>query len=221
MSRLATRRGWTIRFGARAARAIVAAACTAMALAQAVGDAAVLHAGLGSWARAAADNVAHAIIAALCYAAASVRVDRALDLRLAALAVLSSSAVDADHFIAARSFRLDAATHLASRPVLHCSTPLVALALGLAALERARPTTCARPGRLRECVHCVALSLATHHLRDASRRGVWMCPLGSSRPLGTLLSCVALVGLAVAAAPRSRHGSLAAAGTNPRPPLPR
>uniref|UniRef100_A0A182SM89 Transmembrane protein 267 n=1 Tax=Anopheles maculatus TaxID=74869 RepID=A0A182SM89_9DIPT len=79
-----------------------------------------------------------------------------------------SSLIDLDHFIEARSFRLQDATHLGRRPFLHNSAiciVILALLILTKRLER---------NRLSLFIGAVFIAFSTHHLRDATRRGIWI-----------------------------------------------
>jgi len=89
------------------------------------------------------------------------------------LAATLSSLVDLDHFIAAKSFSLKAATSLQSRPFLHDSlVPILVLltSLLLGLLDKSGLIT--RLGIL------TFSSLLSHHFRDAWRRGLWFRGIG-------------------------------------------
>ena len=122
--------------------------------------------------RAAADSAAHAVIAAAVWATALAVESRRSPTRRRAAEVaaagVAGSIMDVDHFLAAGSFRLDAALHLSRRPFGHALiAPVAALAIG----------RCRRPGVL------CATAWLSHQLRDALRRGLWLWPLASTPAL--------------------------------------
>ena len=82
------------------------------------------------------------------------------------MAIFWSCLIDVDHFVAARSLSLSAATHLTRRPALHA----VASAFLVAALV-------ARLTRFRWGMLALTL-LIGHQLRDSTRRGLWLYPSG-------------------------------------------
>ncbi len=111
-------------------------------------------------------------------------------LELLAACVLGS-ALDLDHFLAAGSLALDGALHLTQRPPAHCLTTL----LGVTAFVWATLRHGGRGGRggggccacwrKENSVRYSALFLTatlSHQLRDAIRRGLWLCHLGVSSP---------------------------------------
>ncbi|CAB3387939.1 Hypothetical predicted protein [Cloeon dipterum] len=102
-----------------------------------------------------------------------------------------ASAVDLDHFVAAGTLNIHEVVRLPHRPPLHCT--------GLCAAAFGALLVCARfyPG-----MHLLPwqwlLAFSTHHVRDATRRGLWLVPgLWSTRPLPYGL----YLALEVAAAP--------------------
>lgn len=84
-----------------------------------------------------------------------------------------SSVIDLDHFIAARSLSLKAATSLENRPFFHNSLVFVILLL-LAFLSAAYDR---RNYVSRLCVLGFS-SIFSHHCRDAWRRGFWFSGIG-------------------------------------------
>ncbi len=135
---------------------------------------------------AMADNLAHMAIGAITWAAVLVneadiarrdlilshlfRASPALEVLLCAAV---ASLVDADHFLAARSLRLEDATSLERRPFLHNSAvPMAILATCAAARQfLGAPAAVERLGAL------VLAGMLSHHVRDAWRRGLWVSPL--------------------------------------------
>jgi hypothetical protein len=103
----------------------------------------------------------------------------------AATAAVVASAMDADHFLAARSLTLADATALPARPAAHSLLFVAAVVGALWGLRRAcaaRGHHCAEPV-WRRGVAMAVLALVSHQLRDALRRGLWLPPLGSGPPL--------------------------------------
>lgn len=142
-----------------------------------VGDLILVHCSM-PWLRAVADNVTHGLVGLLCWMMVSGKPLQATNLQDSVLGGLFACAVDVDHFLAAGSFSIEDATNLKTRPFLHCSSVVLA-SLSASALA----------GRL--CGHAqvykVALialvAVASHHLRDSIRRGLWLWPFGSTSPL--------------------------------------
>lgn len=102
---------------------------------------------------------------------------------------LLSSFIDLDHFIEARSLNLKDATNLKRRPFLHCSTVPVLLCLLILLVGNFLESYTAK-----RCSLIVLTAFASHHTRDATRRGYWLYPFGNTAPIPYAmyigLSCV-------------------------------
>ncbi|KAJ8962020.1 hypothetical protein NQ314_005802, partial [Rhamnusium bicolor] len=84
-----------------------------------------------------------------------------------------ASIIDLDHFVAAKSLQLKDATNLKQRPPLHCSTfPLVTCIL-LLFVSYILQLSSVKRGTL-----IILTAFASHHTRDATRRGYWFYPFG-------------------------------------------
>merc|ERR1712126_90935 len=84
-------------------------------------------------------------------------------------ALLISSIIDSDHFIQAHSLQLKDAVGQTDRPFLHCSAvPVIYLVCSLLIGAVSRKPQFSTQGVL---VFSIILS---HHIRDASRRGLWI-----------------------------------------------
>ncbi|XP_036383791.1 transmembrane protein 267 [Megalops cyprinoides] len=130
------------------------------------------------WLRAATDNAVHAAIALWSWAIV-IGLRKKSDLYEVALAGFLASVIDLDHFYLAGSLSLKAALNLPHRPPLHCSTLIPALCLSLRLLMwacRLKDSWCFLPWML-------FISLASHHVRDGARHGLWVCPLGNTMPV--------------------------------------
>lgn len=160
-----------------------------------------------------------------------------------AAAACAGSLLDLDHFLAARSTHLGDALSLPQRPVGHCLTTLL-LGTGVVYLllrmaragaccclascrcprhsrEQQQSLTC-RPPASAPLRWAALLGTATlsHQLRDAVRRGLWLCPLHYSTPAvpyPLYLCLLALLPIAVrwllaraSAASASAHSSASA-----------
>ncbi|KAL1465298.1 hypothetical protein WDU94_004881, partial [Cyamophila willieti] len=86
------------------------------------------------------------------------------------------SLVDVDHFIVAQTFSVQSAiTHISiSRPFLHCTSLWILIAWLLSLSHH-------------NLAVLILTSVVSHHIRDASRRGLWFYPLFSTPPLPTVL----------------------------------
>lgn len=130
------------------------------------------------WPRALSDNAVHGVIGMWSWAIV-VGAKKKADLREILLAGFLASVIDVDHFLLARSLSLKAALTLPRRPFLHCSTviPAVALALRFTMhLFKLKDSWCFLPWM-------VFVSWTSHHVRDAIRHGLWICPFGKTSPL--------------------------------------
>ncbi|XP_048835986.1 transmembrane protein 267 [Brienomyrus brachyistius] len=131
-----------------------------------------------AWLRAAVDNGAHGAIGLWSWAIV-VGLRTWSGVWESVLAGCLASAVDLDHFYLAGSFSLEAALNLPRRPPLHCSSLILLLCGSLHLLVGA-----CRLGPLwRPLPWLLFISLASHHIRDGTRRGLWVWPLGDTPPL--------------------------------------
>ncbi|CAN0491457.1 unnamed protein product, partial [Scytosiphon promiscuus] len=83
----------------------------------------------------------------------------------ALVAACVGSLLDLDHFLAAGSIRLSQATGLSNRPWCHSVVALFVAALVTSALTHNKRAAAA-----------VFSAGASHQLRDATRRGLWLYP---------------------------------------------
>ncbi|XP_048224368.1 transmembrane protein 267 [Perognathus longimembris pacificus] len=130
------------------------------------------------WLRALSDNAVHGVIGMWSWAII-IGVKKKADLGEVILAGFLASIIDVDHFFQARSLSLKAALTLPRRPFLHCSTmiPIMVLTLKLTMyLFKVRDWWCFLPWML-------FVSWTSHHIRDAIRHGLWICPFGKTSPL--------------------------------------
>ncbi|XP_056640717.1 transmembrane protein 267 [Diorhabda sublineata] len=91
---------------------------------------------------------------------------------------LLSSIIDLDHFIEAKSLKFQDATNLKRRPFLHCSTfPFLLCILILIISYFSEIVVLKRIGFI------LLTAFGSHHTRDATRRGYWFYPFGSTVPV--------------------------------------
>lgn len=84
------------------------------------------------------------------------------------VATFLAAVIDVDHFIEAGSFSLKAAVSLPRRPFLHCtSIPVLVLIAATLVATFLKNNLIFRFGLL------IFSCIFSHHLRDASRRGLW------------------------------------------------
>lgn len=117
------------------------------------------------------------------------------------LACFAGSLLDVDHFLAANSWTITAATHLQLRPFGHsvlfaCSIP-IGVYIGVRWCSSAGTTS-----HQASAIYWAIFSwsaLFSHQLRDALRRGLWFYPLNySSPPLSKLTVLVIYLVMIVA-----------------------
>uniref|UniRef100_A0A182N7T4 Transmembrane protein 267 n=1 Tax=Anopheles dirus TaxID=7168 RepID=A0A182N7T4_9DIPT len=123
--------------------------------------------------RACIDNATHAFIG--CLAAEIILnslkhyITRQEYCVLLLTATIVSSCIDLDHFIEAKSFSLQDATHLSRRPFLHNSAICVGIFIAFLVARRTVASTL-----LRLFIAMGVIAFSTHHMRDATRRGIWL-----------------------------------------------
>ncbi|XP_061165569.1 transmembrane protein 267-like [Saccostrea echinata] len=88
---------------------------------------------------------------------------------------LLAMAIDADHFIAARSLSLQAALSLKSRPFLHSTTLTLLISLIIFITGYIL-----NKGWIKLLSVMCFIAWTSHHIRDGSRRGLWFSPVGST-----------------------------------------
>ncbi|KAG5332499.1 TM267 protein, partial [Acromyrmex charruanus] len=131
-------------------------------------------------ARAALDNATHATVGGLTWMLIVILSRKSIVRNLNSIfsCFLLASFVDLDHFIAAHSWHIHDATHLQKRPFLHCTTIPILLWTFFILLSN----TFHSP--LMEHISWMILAaFLSHHIRDGTRRGLWFCPFGSTRPI--------------------------------------
>ena len=130
-------------------------------------------AGSPRWVAAAVDVTLHALVAGVAGCGALLLIPPAARPRWRWVAGVAAAgvAVDADHFLAAGSLSLDAATSLPSRPWGHAVSVWAGVVAGVAA------------GGHPSAARSVGLGWGTNLLRDGLRRGLWVPPLGATPPL--------------------------------------
>ncbi|XP_034048832.1 transmembrane protein 267 isoform X2 [Thalassophryne amazonica] len=123
------------------------------------------------WLRASLDNATHGLVGLWSWAVV-IGLRKRSDVYEMLLAGLLASIIDVDHFCMAGSLSL-------KRPPLHCSSLIPILCLSLRFLMwigRLKDAWCSLPWML-------FIAMATHHVRDGVRHGLWVCPLGSTAPI--------------------------------------
>lgn len=87
-----------------------------------------------------------------------------------AISAFISSIIDIDHFISARSLRVQDAVSLPQRPFLHNSLLMITINIGLWLFNK-------------KISVLFFISWFSHHIRDANRRGMWFGPIYTTPPL--------------------------------------
>lgn len=151
-----------------------------------LGDRAI-SSSVAQWLRALADASTHGAVGALSWAIVCVgQLYSEHPLFEVALSGALAVGVDVDHFIASWSLSIQAALSLTKRGAFHNST-LIPVITGL--LFLGLKYLC--PLKLYPVFANVPLiffiSWSSHHIRDATRRGLWFAPFGSTPPLPTWL----------------------------------
>lgn len=161
-----------------------------------IGDYIVLHSKIHIF-QAVFDNATHAIIAGLSWFLVCIccRKYNYTGLIEVAISAICASLIDLDHFIVARSFHLEVqkltiyhefiifnffqdAVKIEGRPLLHCSTFPLLFGVFLLLLHRVIQHNLILNSSL-----IILTVFVSHHTRDATRRGYWFYPLGSTPPL--------------------------------------
>ncbi|CAH1381017.1 transmembrane protein 267 [Tenebrio molitor] len=151
-----------------------------LALVSTTGDYIVTHTKLHLF-QALFDNATHAAIGGLSWFFVCINFKNRSHLQtlfeIGACAGIASL-IDVDHFVSARSFYLKDATSLQKRPPLHCSTfPLVCCLLVLLGSYFFQVDLWKKISLI------VLTAFVSHHTRDATRRGFWFYPFGSTPPV--------------------------------------
>lgn len=110
------------------------------------------------------------------------------------ICALVAMLIDIDHFIQAGSFSLEDALALHQRPFLHNSTLPLVIYLTVMFVSC---TVMGNPAVIKTYANVMLVAFASHHLRDASRRGLWFQPWIEALPIAypvyifaTILICL-------------------------------
>jgi hypothetical protein len=115
----------------------------------------------------------------------------ASSLAAAVLCGIVACALDIDHFLAAGSLSMDGAMGLHRRPFGHSVTFVAASVFAALFLPALVPST-ARCAAVHHLWLLLLVAWGTHQLRDATRRGLWFWPAGSTPPVPYWLYLAAL-----------------------------
>ncbi|XP_076435397.1 transmembrane protein 267-like [Babylonia areolata] len=128
--------------------------------------------------RAVADNMIHGAVGVVAWAVVVMPGFSVDKWGQCLLCGLLASVIDLDHFWQAGSFQLQDAVSLQQRPLFHSTSLVLVLSALLWVVSLVF-----RLYILRKVTCMCAVAWLSHHLRDASRRGLWFPPLGSTPPL--------------------------------------
>ncbi|KAK0168361.1 hypothetical protein PV327_002172 [Microctonus hyperodae] len=130
--------------------------------------------------RAISDNLTHGLVAGISWLLVTVINQHSIinNIPCIVLCATISSLIDIDHFIEARSWKLNAATNLERRPILHCTTIPILLWLLLQKISKIYEST-----KFDNFSWIVLVSFLSHHIRDGTRRGLWLAPFGTTKPI--------------------------------------
>lgn len=127
--------------------------------------------------RALMDNGSHGFIGFLSW---FVVIYPNIDVNQLIISGLISSFIDVDHFISARSFKLQDVTSLSQRPFLHNSLLLIGLNVSVIFLHKKFSVL-------------FFVSWFSHHIRDGNRRGLWFGPLYTTQPMNDSLYYITIL----------------------------
>jgi len=148
-----------------------------------------------AWTRAFIDSTTHGAVALLSWMAVLGRSCSADGVRQSFLCALVAMLVDADHFLAAGSLRLKDALSLSSRPPFHNSSLILILFVSLYTVPYIIGYAGDPDSLVSHLPWIVLVALLSHHVRDATRRGLWFWPFGSTRPLPNWLYITIVIAL--------------------------
>lgn len=123
----------------------------------------------GPWAKALVDNWTHGVIGLLCW---TIVTDGKQWLEIVTCAFLAS-VLDVDHFLAAKSVKLDDALNLQYRPPFHNTLLLGVITGGFLLVSALFKNVL-----LQRYSWLFFVAWFSHHMRDAHRRGLWFGDLG-------------------------------------------
>lgn len=166
-----------------------------LALTAVIGDGLVSHSKIKVY-QALFDNVTHSVIGGLSWLLVCIyckNISSRIIVEVITCAVIASI-IDLDHFLIAKSFHLEVmccfktvtrlnilfqdAANLKVRPPLHCSTVPIILCMFLLLISYVMNNNVILVAGL-----ILLTAFMSHHTRDATRRGYWFYPFGSTSPI--------------------------------------
>ncbi|KAK7497776.1 hypothetical protein BaRGS_00010910 [Batillaria attramentaria] len=142
--------------------------------------------------RALQDSITHGVVGMLSWAVVETPGLEACKWMSCVVCGILASAIDVDHFLAAKSLQLQDAVNLKHRPPFHSTSLVLMLTSTLWCVSSLLPTL-----PLKKPALLLLTAWLSHHLRDANRRGLWFPPIGSSPPLPSVVYIGSTVLLAV------------------------
>ncbi|KAH0554473.1 transmembrane protein 267 [Cotesia glomerata] len=153
--------------------------CLLLGLVSIIGDKLVSYNNNNHFLKAVIDNATHGIVAGLSWTLIVLLQNEPIAKNLPSIlfCIFLSSLIDVDHFVEAKSFNIKDATNLDHRPFFHCTTlPIIIWAVLLVVSKLASENLY----NLNYCAWILLTSFLSHHIRDATRRGLWVPPFGST-----------------------------------------
>lgn len=145
-----------------------------------VADFVLINYNQNSLTKAAFDSFAHGASSGLCWLIVELESYPSISWHRkiinSVVCALLASLLDADHFIAAKSFRLTSALSLSQRPFFHNTTLMIGWTFILVVFVHFW-------AEFKWILFFFVIVWLPHHTRDANRRGFWLWPLGHTRPL--------------------------------------
>ncbi|XP_050678127.1 transmembrane protein 267 [Leptidea sinapis] len=134
--------------------------------------------------RAISDNTVHALIGML---SAMLFMD-GIDLTKqayfynVAFCTIISSFIDLDHFLVAKSVYIKDLMSLKERGIFHCTTLWLLITLVLLLYSYIYQKL-----NIYLLTYMITIAYTSHHIRDSTRRGIWLYPFGHTVPLNKYL----------------------------------
>ncbi|XP_074114950.1 transmembrane protein 267 [Cotesia typhae] len=145
-----------------------------------IGDKLVSYNNNNHFLKAVIDNTTHGIVAGLSWTLIVILQNEPIAKNLPSILFCTflSSLIDIDHFVEAKSFNIKDATNLERRPFFHCTTLPIIIWAVLLVVSKVTPEDLFY--NLNYCAWILLTSFLSHHIRDATRRGLWVPPFGST-----------------------------------------
>ena len=137
----------------------------------------------GNFTKAISDSITHGVIALLSWYYIEKSIKHSI------LCGIIAMLVDLDHFIEAKSLKLQNALNLPSRPFMHNSTIPVFSFIIISFLNY----SVIESKKLKLYNSLIFVAIFSHQIRDSSRRGLWFSPLISNLPVPYLLYIILIV----------------------------